>query len=513
MSSTHQDWKVGDRRESQVHFPKLIDDLRKSFPYNDLTAFVVETFANSIDAGATRIDIFVGNDIIKILDNGKGMTSSEFIDYHNLASLTKTRGVSIGFAGVGAKIYLNKVYHIITETKSKNFSAASNWAFHGDSLLYTRIPVQNRVINENGTYVEIKLKDSNDIKILSVDFIKSTIKTYYNAILLGYYGQKRIIINNEVIQPFEPNPEDIDFKKDFFIKVGKNEVKGYLIKSKNVISDSFQGPKIVVYGKTIVREWFKQYPTYSECFAGMFFADYLIKIVTTSKSDFDRTSKIWKQFNSKVGRAIGEWLDEIGAKAKLPETSDDLSSISHEIEKKVNELLKLPKFTEIANKLFQNLMEKSVSIKSDSGIVKGVEQEGGQIAKGTLGKSDKGDGMPTLGPDDNIGIIENDQGDQPLERIRRRAKGGIKISYADRPDELQEAWIDPSTQTITINQGHPSWKVAEKLNRKTKSENVTMYHMLRSIFKLLADEAGVESPEKTVSDLFQGLYELLPEAR
>lgn len=509
MFSTSQDLKIGDRHESKVNFRKIILDLRNQFPYDALTSFVVETFANSIDAGATRIDIFVGNDVIKIRDNGKGMNHSEFIDYHNLASLAKTRGVSIGFAGIGAKIYLDKVYYILTETKSRKFHKGSKWAFHGKTPKYTIVSVQNKITHENGTYVEVKIKDSKDIKNLSVDYVKSIIQTHYNAILLGYYGQKRITVNNEVIQPFTPDSENIELNKPFTIKVGRNKVKGFLIKSKNEINETFQGPQIIVHGKTVMPWWFRQYPTYSGLFTGMFFADHLIHIITTSKSDFDRTTNVWKKFNREVGRVLGAWLDEIGAKAKLPEPSKDLNSLSHEIENKINELLKQPQFSEIAKKLFQNLMLKSVTIRSDSGTLKGIEQEGGQLVKGTLGKSDMGEGVPTSGPDDNIGVVETDQGDLPIERIRRRAKGGIKISYIENPDELMEAWIDPSTQTITINQGHPSWKVAEKLNRKTKSENVTFYHMLRSIFKLLAEEAGVESPEKTVSELFQGLMELI----
>jgi hypothetical protein len=66
---------------------------------------------------------------------------------------------------------------------------------------------------------------------------------------------------------------------------------------------------------------------------------------------------------------------------------------------------------------------------------------------------------------------------------------------------------------VTLNYGHPSWKVAEKLNVEAKSELVTAYHMLRSIFRLLAEEAGVESPDKTIRDLFQSLYERLSGAR
>jgi len=406
MSPRLSDWKIGDTRKSEVHFRKIIEDLRNQFPYDSLTAFVVETFANSLDAEANRIDIFVVKDTIKILDNGNGMNKKDFIDYHNLASLSKTRGGGIGFAGVGAKIYLDKVYYIITETKSKKFHSASKWAFHGDTPFYTNIHTQNRVTHENGTYVEIKIKDATDIKKLSVDFVISSIKSHYNAILLGYYGKKRITVNNNLIQPFELDPEDIELKKEFQIKVrSRKDVTGYLIKSKKDVKEPFQGPQIVVYGKTITSWWFRQYPTYNKRFTGIFRADFLIEIVTTSKSDFDRSTYLWRQFHGKVGRVLGDWLDEIGEKAKLPEPSEDLNTLSQKIEKNINELLKQPQFSEIANKLFQNLMYRSVTIRSDSGALKGIEQDGGQLAKGTLGSLDLGEGVSTSGPDDITCVV------------------------------------------------------------------------------------------------------------
>jgi len=513
MVPRRNDWEIGARRSSTVRFLKLIQDLRDQFPYNALTAFIVETFANSLDAESTRIDIYVGKDVFKILDNGKGMNEKEFIEYHNLASLSKTRGESIGFAGVGAKIYLDKVYYIITETKRKKYNASTRWAFHGESLEYEKIPVQNRVTHDSGTYVEVKLKDSIDINNITASFVTDVLRQHYNAVLLGHYGEKRITVNNEVLQPFKPDQETIEFKKEINIKIGRNYVTGFLVKSKKEISGSFQGPQIVVHGKTVKSEWFKQYPIDDKFFTGMIFADYLIKILTTSKSDFDKTSNIWKKFYNKVGKVVGSWLDEIGAKPKTPEPSDDLSSLSKEIEKTVNELLKLPKFTEIANKLFQNIMEKDVVIRSEFGEEKGVEQEWGQLIKGQLGSLNKGDDLSTLGPMDEVGILENESGEVSSERIRRRVKSGIKISYIENPENLSEAWIDPSTQTVTINQGHPSWKVAEKLNIKTKSEQVILYHTLRIIFKTLAEEAGVETPQKTIRDLFQSLYERLPGAR
>jgi hypothetical protein len=76
-----EEWSrsIGKRRPSTVSdWRKLIRDFRDQFPYDSLTALVVETFANALDAKATRIDIQIDGNLFKIRDNGKGMTLYEF---------------------------------------------------------------------------------------------------------------------------------------------------------------------------------------------------------------------------------------------------------------------------------------------------------------------------------------------------------------------------------------------------------------------------------------------------
>jgi hypothetical protein len=51
-----------------------------------------------------------------------------------LASLTKRRGETIGFAGVGAKVFLDRAEYTLTETRSKSFHGATQWAFYRESL-------------------------------------------------------------------------------------------------------------------------------------------------------------------------------------------------------------------------------------------------------------------------------------------------------------------------------------------------------------------------------------------
>src|SRR5207249_3394452 len=109
------------RHLSQVNWHKIIDDFRSAYQLRDAWEIVlIELIANSIDAGATEVDLLVAGQVPKVLrviDNGKGMTHSEFGQYHNLGSLTKTRGTGIGWAGVGAKLYLDRSASIYTETR------------------------------------------------------------------------------------------------------------------------------------------------------------------------------------------------------------------------------------------------------------------------------------------------------------------------------------------------------------------------------------------------------------
>jgi len=503
-----EEWIIGKRQPSTVSdWKKLIQDFRDQFPYDSFTALIVETFANALDAKATKIDIHVDSNVYKILDNGNGMTPYEFKEYHNIASLTKRRGEGIGFAGVGAKVFLDRAEYTITETKSRNFHCATHWAFYGDSLEWQPIITPNKVRHLTGTYVEVKLKNDEDISKVNPQFIKRVLQQYYNAALSGYYHLRNVTINEREVEPWQIPESEVEKRKEFEFKYGKYRIKGFFVKSTKALPEEHQGPFIIVYGKTVMQWWFRQFPLNSETFYGLILADPLIDILRTSKSDFERTSMLWKKFHGKMGRVLSEWLDEIGAKPKLSTIPTDLDRMSRELEKSINQVLKMPEFADLANTIFQNIIRRSVAIRSEKGELTGSEMEGRQTTTGTLVGPSEGKGVGTIGEDVGKGVIEDESGLSPIERVRRRVRGGVKIGYDEKPEDSAEGWVDPGKQVVIINRGHPAWKVADGLTFQARDERVRVYHVLRTVFATLVEEGGIESPKETLKKLFSCWYD------
>jgi hypothetical protein len=490
--------------DTKVNYAKLVVDLRDQFPYDALTALIVETFANAIDANASKIDIDVDteNYIFRICDNGCGMSKEQFHEYHNIASLTKDKGKSIGFAGVGAKIFLDRADYIITESKSDTAYSASEWIFKKQAKTpqWRFIETSNKIKSSTGTYVEVKLRDQSDFIIFSPDFIKYLIQQWYNAILLGFYNVKDVFVNGQRIKPWEPYP--VEYQKDLDFTYEGNHIKGYFTKTSEDIPEVFQGPHIVVNGKTVQQCWFKQYPIHPEKISGLILADHLIDILTTSKAQFKYQKGSWNKFNAKIGKIFSEWLTEINAKPQTPKVSEDLQNMAEMLEKSINEILKNPLFNKLAKDIFQNLLKKTVSIKSAKGEALGILTDKQQLTSGTMGGEGEGGGVPTSGDQEGAGVEEKPEGkeeepekDTPIEKVKRRVKGGIKIGFDEKPEELKEAWIDPAQAVIIINTAHPAFLTAYAL----KSES---YHMMRCIIVELLEEAGVENPKETMHDFF-----------
>jgi len=504
---------IGEKHETKVNYKKLLQDLRDQYPFDPLTALVIESFANSIDAGATQVDIYVDKNFYKIKDDGKGMDHDEFKEYHNIASLTKTKGSGgIGFAGLGAKVYLDQAEYIYTETKSTNFNGASVWSFHDDTPIWEVVHPKG-LIDKTGTFIEVKL-NPHDAGRITEEFVIRALQEHYNSVLLGLYGAKKVTVNGKKVEPWKP--VFVERRHNFEFKVGPHRIIGFFIKTKDKekVPEEFQGVSIVVCGKTVHKnEWFKQFVSCGENITGMIIADHLIQIVNTSKTQVNRTHILWKKFYGRVSQEFSRWLDEIGAKISPPEVPPDTSNMIRELEKSINKvLLNIPELSSLANILFQNIMRRVTAIKSATGELAGEEVEGAQRVSGTISGPTGGSGVETIGSDDGKGVIERENGNIKVEKVRRRMKAGIKIGFYEKPDDWNEGWIDPASQTVTVNTWHPAYKIACGLSIEGGMYHVWIYHLLRVVVRTLSKEAG-EAPEKIEGKILVEWYNYMVDER
>lgn len=204
--------------------------------YRDEDVLVNEALANAQDIflkdgkknGRIEISLKSTNDEAGYIDfhnNGSPMNQAQFERYHTIAGSHKKKGGGIGFAGVGAKVFLvsNQGGEIITMTGETNSNYLASKMFRTkDDLQYIKswksdiseILGNYKYKHEYGTTYRVRLSR------LAYDYLKQKINKiipfWWNYALLT--KQFSVIINGVQVEPFDP-PER--FKKSFFWKKTK----------------------------------------------------------------------------------------------------------------------------------------------------------------------------------------------------------------------------------------------------------------------------------------------------
>src|SRR5688500_10317180 len=176
-------------KDLQFKHYETLHNLLKMYSREPEEVLVIEAVANGMDAKANRIDIKLTKDkeeyFIAFHNHGLPMTQEDFENYHTVSSSFKVKGEGIGFAGVGAKIFLGVEYEteIITIT-GKNEK----------SLLVSRMYRNNKNIKYE-TNLEEPIPESLH-KIIQNANVKHTYGTTYQVRLTakGYTYLKQNII-------------------------------------------------------------------------------------------------------------------------------------------------------------------------------------------------------------------------------------------------------------------------------------------------------------------------------
>jgi hypothetical protein len=461
--------------KSGVNVKRLVQNIADQYPFKPHIAAVIELVANSLDAWSSLIEITLnkGNGILEIVDNGTGMGKREFIEYHDFAASTKTRGKGIGFAGQGAKLALNFCKKVVSETWSTNYRGYSEWYLKGNDAPYKIFDSQLLSLKNIGTKVTLYL-DRQSINLYTEELIEDIMLEHYFPLIdsqlneeyhkVFYKNGIRILLNGKEIIKDPSVKSLIEDRKDIVITFFKKpKAVGMIGRIKNV-NDLYPGVMICTYGKVIERQYFKKEPKEKEKIIGWIEAPYLIEAVTTDKCRFQRGNKTWEGFFKKAQKEFSIWLEKTGLIEKQAKSELDYTRL----EKEINSILKnLPELT-----FFGSKSQRDVAIPDTNGekmeIGKGIQK-----VPGTRGGETSGEGVSVY-PGEETGeasTLESGEGIPAIPKPRT-IRGGIKITEDERPDLYKEAWFDG--ETVTVNKSHPAYT-------KARASSFLNYHLLKSV--------------------------------
>jgi hypothetical protein len=336
------------------------------------------------------------------------------------------------------------------------------------------------MIKSHGTAVEVIVRSNFDMEMLTPRRIEEVIASHYNYALSPTFGNLSVFINGSKMSANYPTHEAVEKEEKVAIRYGgKYFVDGVFDLAKNDVAEDLRGVAIVVRGKTVFRWLFNQAPIYPSKITGFVRADHLIDIVTTTKTDFNKQTAIWRLFVSRVGGKFSEWLTVVGAKARL-DPQVEMQAMVQLIEQDLREVFMDKEIQKLLVDPFLALVSKRSPITDSAGDVMGKVAEGTQQTTGTHGGPSAGKGVVTGGPFEGASVEEDPVGDTRISEPIRRIRGGVQINFSPNPSDCREAWVDYSLPAVSINSDHPAFAASVRMG-------AYHYHILNCVFGVLSE--------------------------
>jgi len=454
--------------ESSVNYQNLIRDLAEMYPFDVAEVVFVELIANCLDAGATRISVeFDPRDrVLVVTDDGKGMDASEFEQYHDFAAGLKTRGTGIGFAGVGAKVSFNIANRVVTETRSESFSGGSDWYLQSAKKLIWE-DIRPKHLQGTGTRVAVTFKPNAVIPYGGREDLVELLRRHYLPLTdtgfldlyerMGIYSENlRFVANGAPLRPSDVATElGLSEVRQFFpAKAGKRIGYGVmgLAPSEYPLGPDYCGLLLCTRGKVIKPDLFNQFPgTLGPRMIGLVEVPAFVNFLTTAKTDFMRKSKPreFERLYGPIREEFKAWLGELGIQPAEIAGTDEAAKLERELKKILQDIPELSDF-------FGFRIRKTVLEESNTGAISASIHEGIEVTFPVgEGSAGQGPGPVDVGGEPGEALVEDrDSGTKPAKPISRTARRGPKIAFAERPDQVDLAWVEGSN--VVINSGHPS---------------------------------------------------------
>jgi hypothetical protein len=483
------------KHESSVNFENLIKDLADMYPFDIGTVVLIELVANALDSKATliNIDYHPQERSLVVTDNGTGMTQEEFDQYHDFAAGLKTRGMGIGFAGVGAKISFNIASRVITETRSPSYAAGSNWYLESKKSLIWEDIIPSHLVN-HGTRVNVIFRGDVSLPFDDTDSIIALLRQHYLSLLdkhflslyseLKYYDiNLRFVVNSKHVEPVDIISDyHLDNVHQFYPTSGNKRI-GYgvfgLSSKEYPMGENLCGVLLCTHGKVIKADLFNQFPgDIGARIMGLVEIPDFVHFLTSSKTDFIRRKKLreFEKLYNPVRQEFRSWLKELGVQSPEITSRGEAIRLEREIRKLIDDIPELGEF-------FGFRMPKQVLQNQATGDTLANIQEGAEVTF-PIGEGESQGGEAPLDVGDGPGeaLVENsEKGNIRAKPISRTGRRGPKIAFNESPDRVDLAWVDGNN--IVINSGHPAYR--KVISNTTANRLHCIYAVANAVQKFL----------------------------
>ena len=517
--------------ETRVDLQHLLEDLRDAYSGPIEQTILTEIIANALDSGGARIRIAADRTVaaLTVVDDGRGMQRRELARYHDIAASTKTRGESIGFAGVGIKLGLLVCREVVTETRRGTTHVATTWHLKSRHRAPWKWVAPAGAVTSRGTAVRLVL-DNQLSPLLDSGYLEDTIRRHY-APLLGHAFDDVLRRKYPLGITFEVDGRvlargrvDAD-RAPLAIRIGRRKTPsavGYLARHSTPQADEEQGIAVSTFGKVIRRgwDWLGLAPADASRITGLIEVPDLAACLTLNKSDFIRTGDrggvylaYRKAIQEVVSQQLAAWGDTPEREPKprterlerdlervIDDLVDDFPLLRSLVDRRPGGQKRLPMPgrgpEQVPGSLFANVCMDQGDAEGAGVLREHPEGEGlpedsdRGVAEPPAGEP-RAEGQPRVEPEPQEGVPRpaasggNGGGAahipvgslSTVQGRRRPARYGLLVQFESRPDDLELARLVDST--IWINDTQPAYQ-------RAVVSRATGYHLALSVALALA---------------------------
>jgi len=473
----HKRWITISLKAEPLPVDRLhaLEDFRDMYHYRDEDVLLNEAFANAVDAFEensiknSKIEVTlerVNNEwgYINFHNNAPPMTKDQFErKYHTIAHSFKKKGGTIGFAGVGAKVFLvsklgGEIITMTGESKS-NFMASKMFRTENDVKFMTSLKHPLSEILDNKKYTH-KYGTTYRVKLALSAYryfkerLPFLIQFWWNYALLT--KQFSVTVDDKPVTPYDPKTR---FKKSFTWK--KNKINCYCWISNETIPIERRHIVYSVFGKRIVNEPISTPVQIKGDYSNRVFCLVDVTVLAdhlgTDKENF-KVNWQTNQCKQATQKFFLDFLKQNGLLSEHDITKPQSNEIINELTKQLDRLLKTKEFKDLNPFLSPRKRQVPMPDKDDNIRISEVEGEGTGSDQGRGKGSDIGHG-------EGKSFVEDEKGNQTGSLKERHSKGIRIVLTEEFPSEKEEAWVDLSRGAVVVNTLHPFYIHMQNMDR------------------------------------------------